>query len=523
LARFLALDWDHRHLHVVLASVRHGTVQLYKAIALTEGQSPNPAEAEALGRLLADRLKKAGLPAVPVLACVGRDRVILKDIRHPPVPPSEEPALIRFQVAKELTDAPAEVVIDYAPGNGVEATGNRRALGVVLRQELLNTYQTLCRAAGLRLAGLCPRPFGALACLKHLLASGELTPPDPPDAAVGVLVVGQPWAEFSVVRGDQLLFARSLLATPTLARELKRNLTVYAGQSPQLPIRALYVTGRLGAGAVASRDIDGVPVHAFDPFAGVPQPEVAVENRGAFAGAIGLLHAQAERRALPINFAKPKQPKPAGDSNRRRLILIGALAATLVVGAAAFGYAELDSRDRQLAALFDENAELERQLDKFSEDGKRIKALDQWSQGEIVWLDEIYDLTDRVPDINDLRLVQLSGDPMTQVGKSSSVARLLLKGVMTAGNPAVNKLESRLVNDGHYRVIPKKIIRNPGTDRRRFPQQFEMSAEIEKLPPERYVRRLPDASAPSETARDGAAAGGSMPDFGFGGFGGDQP
>ena len=127
MARFLVLDWDHQQLNLVPASVRHGTVRIKKALALAEGQSPNPAEAEALGRLLRERLKAAGIPPAPVLACVGRDRVILKDVRHPPVPPAEEPAIVRFQVIKELTDAPEEVVIDYLPAGEVEA--DRRAAG----------------------------------------------------------------------------------------------------------------------------------------------------------------------------------------------------------------------------------------------------------------------------------------------------------------------------------------------------------------------------------------------------------
>jgi Tfp pilus assembly PilM family ATPase len=490
-------------------------VRIERAVAWQEEQSPNPADAEALGKLLRERLKGAGIAPAPVLACVGRDRVVLKEIRHPPVPAADEPGLVRFQAIKELTDHPDEVVLDYVPA-GDTGQGERCALVLSLRRELFTTYQALCKAAGLKLAALSPRPFGTALCLKHLAGTTAATPaPEPADAAVAVLTVAARWAEFCVVRGDRLLFARALAAPAlsddaALLGEIRRNLAVYAGQAGQQPVRALYIANGSQPGLLHERlrATLAIPVHMLDPFAAEQQLQLAVDNRGAFAGAVGLLHGLAAGRELPINFVQPREPKPPQDPNQRRIAIGAGIAALLVIGAIVFCYALLAGRDRELTNLALQQQDLDRQMAQTEEELRRLKALDDWDNGSIVWLDELYDLAERIPDINALRLSKVAGDPIPSTAKSKYVAMMTLEG-SSSTEKHVDNLIAQLNRESPYHAHPPK--RNTGPDRSRFTRPFTARVDLIRRPPSDYQRRLPAKAEPERKAPADQPF-----DFGFG-------
>lgn len=503
MARFLALDWDHLQLHVVAATISGTTVRIQRAALWPEQQSPNPIEAEALGQLLRERLKSVGIAPAPVLAVIGRDRVILKEVRHPKVSEYEEPGIVRFQAVKELTDPAEEVVLDYTPvgptGNGTE----QKALALAVRREMLLTYQGICKGAGLKLLALTPRPFATLAGLRRLLGTSVLTPPPASvDGAIAILTMNERQAEFCIVRGEVLVFARNLPLGPGLAGEIKRNLAVYNGQNSQSPAQAVYIGGVSEHAALREKlqEMTGIPVHAFDPFGGLENGNLPTINRGAFAGAVGLLYAQADKKPLAINFVKPREPKPPVNPNKRRAILALGLAAAVLVAVTAWCFMELASKDRQIESLYLQKKNLDNQLLILEEDSKRLAAIETWNNAGVVWLDELYDLTDRFPNIETIRLVSLVADPLMRSAKDKDkhVAKMTLKGITTEDFQPIDMLVARLVEDGHYRVEPKQMSRNTGLERGRFSQQFTTKVDVEKQQPGRYVRRLPDPPTEEE-------------------------
>jgi hypothetical protein len=463
LARYLALDWDQNQLHVIAADVRGGAVTVQRAAVWPESRFPTVAEAQQLGQALRDRLREAGITAAPVLACVGRDRTVLKEVRFPAVPPAEEPTVVRFQVVKELSDSPEDSVIDYVPDEA--AGGERQALVLVVKKELLAAYQAVCQAAGLKLAALTPRAFGLAACISRVMGTSVLTPaPEPADAAVAVVCIGERWAEFCVCKAGRVLRSRALPVNAELAADVRRNLAVHAGQSPHDPIRAVYVAGQ-GVADVRQRLVDLIelPVHAYDPFAGAELPELPPALRGTFAGAAGLLFSQAGA-GLPVNFVQPRQPKPPVNP-RYRLIRLGlTAAAALLVALTVLGRLHLDRQEAELANVEGEVEAVKIQLDEAVAKDRKLKAIDDWDTA--VWLDDLYNLTAYIPDVDALRITSLTADTLSRSAKSRFAGTLLLKGKLLSRNEprrALDQLVEELNASGYYSPEAPKVEKDTFT------------------------------------------------------------
>ncbi|HEX5269476.1 MAG TPA: hypothetical protein VFW33_03265, partial [Gemmataceae bacterium] len=465
-----------------------------------------------------------------VLACLGRDRVIVKEVRHPSVPPHEEPAVVRFQALKELTGAADEAVIDYTHA-GETPSGERRAQVLVAKREHVNAYQELCKAAGLRLAGITPRPFGIAACVERLAGTTVLTPPpEPADAAVAVLAVADGWAEICVSRAGALLLARSLAPGPNLAAEVRRSLAVYSGQAGAQPVKAAYVCGGADNASVRERlhNLTELPAHWLDPFAGSDLPDLPPpDKRGAFVGLVGLLYLQGSKAGVPVNFTSPKQPKPPEDPNRRKVAL-GALVAVAVVAAVGLlAFLEISKMDRQLKLQRAINADLDLQLKAYEEDDKRVQAIGAWAEQDVVWLDELYDLTDRFPDPDKegVRLSIFTGDVVEKAAgakekdKDRHVAKISLKGVSGADDRPLDRMMDAFRADRFY-ALPSPPTRTPnrGPDRLRgYSQEWNVPLiYVDHRNPEQYKRNIDLDAASDRPARRDRADRAERPDQGNG-------
>jgi Tfp pilus assembly PilM family ATPase len=515
-ARFLALDWAHNRLHVLSATAARGKVRFERAAVLQEGQALTLATAETLGQRLRERLKAAGISPAPLLVCIGRDQVVLKEIRYPKTSAEQEPAVVRFQATKELTDAPDAVVIDYTRLDRPGPAGEQRAWVLIARRDLINAYQALAKAANLKLLAVTPRPFGIAACLRRLAPAQE--------NAAGVLAVADGWAEFCVARGDTLLFARPLPPESTnLLGEVRRNLSLYAGQPQGVAgtdaVAALYVTENGGHAALREQlgQLLAIPVQALDPFAAQEQLQVA-GDRGGYTGAAGLAYLWAERNAAPVNFAAPKEPKPPVDTRRRKALRYAGLA-FLAVLALVFGANLILAGQRaRIEELREQKADAEAMLNKLQPEKRAYTAIKEWQDTALPVLDEIYDLAARFPFHAGMRVNSLKVDTagVHTNGKDSRAApkgkaskelsypvKILVSGVVRRDDTDLVRDFIDAINRDKYCHATNEGLQTAGnTAGPQGLQDFKVVIEVAKRPASAYTTRLVPPAASTWERRD---------------------
>ena len=528
MSRYLAIDIDQQALFVVDGSARGGAAKVENALAWADDAMPplTADTAKAYGERLKEHLKAGGIAPGPVLVAVGRDKVILKELRYPAVPPVQEPAIVKFQAMKELTESPDDVVLDYAPlVNGVaNPDAERRSMAVVLRKDVFAAIQTMCTTAGLKLAGVTPRPFAVASGITRAFAAGAVQPPDSADDAVAVLTPAPSGGEFTVLRHGQVSFTRAvpaqvMVSEPQLVNEVRRNLAVYAGQNPTHPVKAVYVaeaeSGAVGwAGRL--RTTLGVPVYPFDPLAGAAAAGVPPQQRGRFAGAVGLLAGKAAD-TLSINFASPRAPRADADPNKRKMVFAGLIAAGLLLAAGVWGWVTLSAANTELAELRQKKENLDATLKRMDPDGKRLAAVDDWSKREIVWVDELQDMTDRFAPDDAVRVNYFEGKtlPAGKDGKQPRGQGTIEMRVGTKSPDAVGRVVSAIERENtaaaKFYTATQQRTAGLASGSGGYNQLFTITTDVTRRPPELYTR-LPAFITPSRRTSGGTLASTPQPD-----------
>jgi hypothetical protein len=477
-SRILAFDWDHEFLHVIAGSTGRGGVSVDRAFVWSIGAELTAANGEALGRKLREALKSAGAAIGPVVACVGRERVVVKELRFPPVPVQDEPALVRFQAAKDLSELPDDVVIDYAKTSPPEQAGERQALAVALKKQTVSALNALCRGAGLKLTAVTSRSHALAGTVERAQATGAA----PVQPTVAVLVLGRRWAELAILHQGRVLLTRALAMGATLAGEVQRSLAMFLIQAGVPAPEVLLVAGQRDAAEANLRDLVGVTVQRLEPL-GVADRTVEGE-RGLYAGAVGVAHLWGKHGALPINFTAPKQPKPVTDTGRRRKLVYGVAAAVLVLGTILVGNRVLAGKRAQIADLNRAKLDNETRFKKLAQDRLDIDALKEWEETTVSWLDELYDLSARFPHQVGFRLKDLNATAPSKRNpkdKNAPVAHVALTGVALPDQiPHIDELLKALNADPHLRAT---LVSSK-------PQEFRLKIDITRQAPERYTTRL---------------------------------
>jgi hypothetical protein len=455
---FLALEWDHDQISGLHAHVSGGRVRVRRAFVL-----PRPSVAVAgSGPLpiawLQTQLAERGISGGDVLVSLPRDEVVVKRIDLPETSDDELPVIVRFQAAAKSSVPLDELSLDFIPLPKRSEIPGREVLMATVPQQTLNEIRLLCENAGLKLqkVGLTP------ADVAELVARSE--PPASDDLAGASLVVSQHGhrLEISVLRRSHLLFSHSARLSSegaahdpqSMIPEVSRSLVALRGAIPDVKIERAWTLldpNSHGQMAEVLRKRLSCEVGPIDPMATVDwdRPIDPGVDPTLFSGPIGLLLAKADPKVPALDFLAPRQPPVKRDLRKRKLVMMGSGVAVLVALLAGNVWLQVRSLDSEIEELQNTKAMLAGELKSGEPVMKSAALIEQWENSGIPWLDQLANLTARMPSTERVYLKKLEFTPRL----NAVLPKMKFEALARERADVLDLSEKLVAADERYRVL----------------------------------------------------------------------
>ncbi len=415
MGKILALDWDRHQLRYVLAMTGRRTVKVLAASAVpmmtTQADDDSEPQPDPAGTLRA----KLGRKASRLPALVGVDRASIETVvlTLPPATDAELPELVLNQAMRELPSATEDTPLDFLPQNE-DPSEPREVLVAALASDALAQIKGVCSQAGVKPTRLLMRPYASAS----LLLRSELALDGEPSLLVNL--VGNE-VDLTVVGEGKIVFTRTARIPHSddqaetdrrVVAEMGRTLAVaMQHQIGDQSVSRICLCGAPGDHAslieAASEHFD-MPVVGFDPFDEVDVARKVVPHEpGSFASLLGMLLDEAHGARHAIDFLNPRRvPEPPS----RRKLYIG-VAALLLIGALYVWdkqSTELERLDKTVAALRQKYTEKETLAKQANAQIRMANALQAWNGAPSNWLDELRDLSVRLPSGQDVVVLRMN-------------------------------------------------------------------------------------------------------------------
>ena len=199
----VSIDWDVRTLRIVHFVVRSkGGVGIRKVLSVAIPPDLRAGDPSAVGQLIRQVLDRERIGAGRMVVDVPRDQAVLNTLKLPAVPDDDLPAMVEFQVSKELPFPLTVAAVDFAVESGDDGSGFREVLVAAVRKEVVEFYAQVAGSAGLKLERVGLRPYANRESINELLG-------DTRRERVLFVDVGPVLSEIDVLRGGRLAFSRA--------------------------------------------------------------------------------------------------------------------------------------------------------------------------------------------------------------------------------------------------------------------------------------------------------------------------
>ncbi len=480
MANLLAIEWDQRELRFVAAKARRRRMQVTHAGSAPLELRPdeNAPSADQIGAAIRGAVASFSWRVSQSLVGIPRSSIDLEPLTLPPAPDHELPGLVAHQAIIELSSMSEAASLDFdALSDGTQ--GPRSVLVATIGQKTSEAVRAVCAAAALRATRWLVRPYAAASLL---LNSAR------PRAACWMLIVptGDD-VDLTVVVDQHVVFSRGVRLhevesrdSAALVAEIRRTLVAVRNQPPAAEIQAIYVCGDGALHAALVAEVGeqlSLPTVVFDPFESLAldpaQFGIASHAKSSYAALLGMLADEAAGKTPPLDLLNPKRPARVVSEQRRRIRLASAVLAPVVLLGTWFAFAQFSALNGKIRALSERSRELDQLVKVASQKHAAADEIARWADGQVVWLDELQELSQRFPRARDAVLLRLA---MTQSAAGGGF--MDMEGLVR--DPSiVARIEDRL-RDPRHTVHSKRAQENAA--QRSYTWRFETALAISDQP-----------------------------------------
>lgn len=446
----LAVDWDTQRLRLVHAAVRRDKVHIDRLLSVDIPPEVDVTDSTAMGKLLRDVLNRLKIRTRRVILDVPRDQVLLTTLNLPAASADEMPALVEFQIAKELPFSLAEAVVDFALPEGGPTDGKVDVLVGTVRREVVSAYERTCTAAGLMLERLGLRPYANKVAVEALIgrhssgcammvdvgprlteidvicdgklafsraasvAVGPMTPLGGEDAESGDAGSGVGRTPSSIIRFPQGGAGGDPIdrVVDALLVEVTRSFEAFRAQAGGRTLDRVVVSGDTGVEARLAEALER-RLHAttelYNPARQFGWPEERGREARAFAAVLGLVCGHHEPGQLHFDFLHPKKAVTVTERRLRKAPAVAAAIALFVVAGIGFYIKAISPKKTELAQKRERVSELRETVKALEAYEKQvILPVESFESTQIVWIDELNRMMGLLPNNQQAVLARLA-------------------------------------------------------------------------------------------------------------------
>ena len=401
MSKLLAVEWDSREIRVAVARLAAKTVVIEEAFAVALGDAAETTLDDTAERLAAACNEK-GIGRCPALVGVPRAKTELRVLQVPPSPDDELPEMVRFQALRQFTTLGEDWPLDFVPLDSGDDQ-QTRVLAAAISPQLAADLQRVCAGIDAHDSKLVLRPcasaslYGRAAVDDHCRLLVELFSEE---------------ADLNVVVSGQVVFLRTVrLASAdqatALVGEIRRTLAAAQNQLGEQRIEGVTLVGNdaelQDLRTVLEKQLE-LPIEAFDPFSqvrlGASVEQTLPEHPGRFASLLGMLLDEAEGRRHGIDFLNPRR-RPVAPDRRQRYAWVGGAVAALIALMIVGVWWRIHQYEGQLKNLKTQDEGWNEKVTIANQLRTDVALVDRFQDGNVNWLNEIYELSQKLPDSNE--------------------------------------------------------------------------------------------------------------------------